>query len=107
MKPHAPSLELMTIIRWLVFVWGCLASLVMAYYAVSWVSGSDNPLRNELGIGFGMGMLYGWPAWIGLPLLAYFGRRHLGRNAVLLLLAPIVLALASLALLAATGGQAF
>lgn len=94
----------MAIIRWLTFAWGCLAALVMAYYAVSWVSEPNNPLRNELGIGFGMGMLYGWPAWLGLPLLAYLGRRHFGRNTVLLLLSPIMLAVASFALLGVAGG---
>ena len=94
----------MTIIRWLAFAWGCLTSIVMAHYAIAWASQPDAPLRNELAIGFAIGMLLGWPAWVGLPLLAYAGRRQLRRRTILLLLAPILLAASACALMGFMGG---
>ncbi|MFD0727166.1 hypothetical protein [Lysobacter brunescens] len=94
----------MRIIRWLVFAWGALASIVMTCYAIAWATQPDIPLPNELGIGFGMGMLLGWPAWLGLPLLAYAGRRQLRRSTILLLLTPLLLAAAAVALMGLTGG---
>lgn len=90
--------------RWLVFAWGCLTSIVMAHYAIAWVSQPDAPLRNELAIGFAMGMQLGWPAWLGLPLLTYAGRRQLWRRTNLLLLAPILLAACASALMGFMGG---
>lgn len=94
----------MAIIRWVTFAWGCLTSIAMAYYAIAWASHPDTPLRNELAIGFAMGMLLGWPAWLGLPLLAYAGRRQLRRRTNLLLLAPILLAACACALMGFMGG---
>ena len=79
-------------------------AFLMAFYAISWVIQSDNPLRNEFGFGFGIGLLYGSPSWLGLPILAFVGRRELGRRKVLVVLAPVLVALASFALLAVMGG---
>jgi hypothetical protein len=106
--PHRCSLNQtvirMAIIRWVAFAWGCLASILMTYYAMAWLSQPDAPLRNELATGFAIGMLLGWPAWLGLPLLAYAGRRQLRRSTVLLLLVPIVLAGYTCALMGFMGG---
>jgi len=76
----------------------------MAFYAISWVVQADNPLRNEFGFGFGIGLLYGGPAWIGLPILVFIGRRELGQRKSLIVLSPVLVALASFALLAVMGG---
>lgn len=94
----------MNIVRWITFAWGSLAALVMAYYALQWVVQPHNPLRNEFGIGFGLGLVYGFPAWVGLPVLTYLGRREIGRAQLALLLSPLVLALAATAVLGFMGG---
>jgi hypothetical protein len=94
----------MSIIRTLLFAWGCLAALIMAFYSISWVVQADNPLRNEFGFGFGIGLIYGSPSWLGLPILAFIGRRELGRSGVLIVLSPVIVAFASFVLLAVMGG---
>jgi hypothetical protein len=93
----------MNIVRWITFAWGCLAGLVMAYFAVQWSIQAHNPLRNELGFGFGTGLIYGLPAWIGLPVWAYLGRTGLDRFQLALLLSPFFLALAAFAAFAFLG----
>jgi len=94
----------MSIVRWLLFLWGYLAAFVMSYYAVSWATEPNNPIRNELVIGFGYGLVYGWPAWLGLPILVFVGRHQLGRALQLVLLSPIFLALVSFFFLGLVGG---
>ena len=49
----------MKIIRWLTFIWGCLALLTMIYYVMQWVLQEGNPARHELGTGVGFGLIYG------------------------------------------------
>lgn len=87
------------------FSWGCLALLSMCYYATQWATQPENPLRHEFMIGIGFGLLYGWPAWLGLPVLAFHGRKELGRLGVLVLLSPVVIALVVLAILETGNGQ--
>lgn len=94
----------MNILRWVAFAWGGLAASVMAYYAAQWAVQPHNPLRNEFGIGFGLGLIYGFPAWLVLPVLAYVARRELGRVQLALLLSPLVLALAATFVLGFMGG---
>ena len=77
----------------------------MGYYASQWVIQVDNPLRHELGIGVGFGFLFGWPAWLGLPILAFFGRKQLGRFGVLVLISPVLLAGAVFAVLSLLGAE--
>lgn len=95
----------MKTVRWLTFAWGCLALSTMGYYASQWVIQVDNPLRHELGIGVGFGFLFGWPAWLGLPILAFFGRKQLGRFGVLVLISPVLLAGAVFAVLSLLGAE--
>lgn len=89
------ELKLMNIVRWITFAWGGFAALVMAYYATQWAVQPHNPLRNEFWLGFSLGLVYGMPAWLGLPVLAYIGRQELSRVQLALLLSPIVLVLAA------------
>ena len=77
------------------FLWGSLAASVMVYYAGSWTLYPENPLRHETGIGFGIGLLYGFPAWLGLPALAYHGRSELRCIQQVLLLSPLLVAIAA------------
>lgn len=94
----------MKIIRWLTFIWGCLALLTMIYYVTQWVLQAGNPVRHELGIGVGFGLFYGWPAWVGLPVLAFLDRKELSSLGILYLLSPIALAVIVLAIFGFLGG---
>ena len=94
----------MNIVRWIVFAWGSIAALAMAYYALQWAAQTHNPYRNEFGIGFGLAFIYGFPAWVSLPVVTYLGRRGLRRVQLVLLLLPLVLALAAIAGLGFMGG---
>jgi Mg/Co/Ni transporter MgtE len=94
----------MNIVRWLAFAWGCLAATVMGYYAIQWTIQSGNPLRNELGIGFGLGLVYGFPAWIALPIFAYLGREEQRGGQFMVLLAPLAFAATATVFLGVMGG---
>ena len=96
----------MKIIRWLTFIWGCLALLTMIYYVMQWVLQEGNPARHELGTGVGFGLIYGWPAWLGLPALAlaFLDRKELSRLRILFLLSPVALAVIVLVIFGSLGG---
>jgi hypothetical protein len=42
---------------------------VSIYYASFWVGDPQNLRLNEARLGTMLGLFYGWPAWLGLPLL--------------------------------------
>jgi hypothetical protein len=79
-------------VRWLAFVWGCLALCVMVYYASQWLPHAHQGRSNEMALGFVIGAFYGWPAWLALPALAFLGRRSIPGWQVWSLLAPVVAA---------------
>jgi hypothetical protein len=64
----------------------------MGYYASQWFPRSDDIMANELMFGFALSALYGWPAWLSLPVLAIVSRKSLSPRKVVLLLTPVVLA---------------
>lgn len=81
---------LLSIFRWSMFLWGCLALCGMCYYASQWFPRIDDIAANELAFGFSLSALYGWPAWLSLPVLAIVSRKSLSRTKILLLSAPVV-----------------
>lgn len=102
MKRRRPFLDWL---RWPLFFWGALASLVMSYFALRWAVQPAHALRQELATGFALGLLYGTPAWMALPWLAQ--RARLGparRFTPALLLAPLGLALVATLLMLILGG---
>jgi hypothetical protein len=64
---------------------------------------SANPLRNEYGFGIGVGIIYGVPAWVGLPLVAFLSRATISRSQLLVLLAPVAVAAALISVLGVVG----
>jgi len=74
----------------------------MAYFLLAWLTQENNPLRHELGIGFAMALLYGWPAWVGLPVLVLW-RRELPARERLLFLSPVVIAAVLFVVVSALG----
>jgi hypothetical protein len=83
---------LLSIFRWSMFLWGCLALCGMSYYASQSFPRIDDITANELMFGFALSALYGWPAWLSLPVLAIVSRKSLSRLKIVLLLAPVLLA---------------
>lgn len=64
----------------------------MSYYASQWFPRIDDITANELMFGFALSVLYGWPAWLSLPVLTIVSRKSLSRLKIVLLLAPVLLA---------------
>lgn len=83
---------LLSVFRWSMFLWGCLALCGMCYYASQWLPRVDDITANELALGFALSSFYGWPAWLALPVLAIMSRKTLSRPKVALLLAPVAFA---------------
>lgn len=84
----------MLIVRAVAFLWGLLACVVIAYFGVRWlIDVPISPSRNDLLEGVGLGVLYGFPAWLALPLLVWIGRRKYGKHVQALLLLPIFFAI--------------
>ena len=95
----------MSVIRSVAFLWGLTACIVIAYYGVQWWSRApSDPLRAELLVGTSMGLVYGSPAWVSLPLLAWLGRKELSARIQRVLLIPLGIALLLTAILAVKGG---
>ena len=86
------------------FIWGTLACSTMAYYTALWITQSENPLRHELGLGFGMGLVFGIPAWVGIPVAIYIGRKLLPRPYLVALSLPMVVATLSTVILCVAEG---
>jgi len=82
----------MRIVQWLTFAWGCLVAGVIVFYFAGWLMSSDSPSRNDLLQGAAMWHLFGWPAWIGLPVALYFRRAFLSPLERAVLLSPLAVA---------------
>ena len=67
---------ILSIIKWLAFVWGTLAVSVMCYYAAIWFPHATDMRYNEMAIGFTMGAFYGCPSWLALPAYAVAQRKE-------------------------------
>ncbi|MCZ8093558.1 MAG: hypothetical protein O9331_08705, partial [Acidovorax sp.] len=99
------TLKVMSIIRAIAFLWGLAACIVIAYCGAQWWSSvPSDPLRAELLVGTSMGLVYGSPAWVSLPLLAWLGRKELSVNIQRILLLPLGVAVMLTAMLAVKGG---
>jgi hypothetical protein len=102
-KPRSPlnsALKVMSIVRAVAFLWALLACVVIAYFGVRWmIDVPTNPLRNELLEGVAIGFLYGSPALLALPLLAWIGRNKHGKRVQILLLLPLLVAASFITLL--------
>lgn len=95
----------MRVIRAIAFFWGLAACIVIAYYGAQWWSSvPSDPLRGELLVGASMGLVYGSPAWVSLPLLAWTGRKELSARIQRVLLLPLGVAVLLTAMLAVKGG---
>jgi hypothetical protein len=51
----------------ILFVWGALCSYVALHFTVRALLETESPGHSELAIGVVLALLYGWPAWLGLP----------------------------------------
>lgn len=73
---------------WALFVWGVLMCAIML------VSGpfSGLDMSSFRAVYLGVGLFFGWPSWIGLPLVLTFFGRGFRRGQVALFLAPVVVA---------------
>ena len=79
--------------------------MVTAYFGVRWWSSVPSDLlRSELLVGTSMGLIYGAPAWVSLPLLAWLGRKDLSPFVQRGLLVPLVIAVLVTAILTVKGG---
>ena len=95
----------MPIVRAIAFLWGSVACAVVAYYgALWWSSPIADPMRPELMVGTSMGLIYGSPAWVSLPLLVWIGRKELSARNQRVLLLPLGVAILLTGMLAAMGG---
>lgn len=83
---------LLSAVKWLAFLWGALAAGVMCYYAVHWFPYATDIRYNEMAMGFAIGAFYGWPSWLSLPAFAVLQRKELPRWQILLLVAPVLVA---------------
>ena len=97
--------KVMNAVRAIAFLWGLAACSVVAYYGIRWFSSAPlGPLRDELLIGASMGLAYGFPAWVSLPLLAWLGRKELLAKTQRALLLPLGAAVLLTAILTVKGG---
>jgi hypothetical protein len=99
------TLKIMSVIRAIAFFWGLAACIVIAYFGAQWWSSApSDPIRAELLVGSSMGLVYGSPAWVSLPLLAWLGRKELSVLIQRVLLLPLGVAVLLTALLAVKAG---
>ena len=104
-RPLTSTLKVMSVIRAIAFFWGLAACIVIAYFGAQWWSSApSDPLRAELLVGSSMGLVYGSPAWVSLPLLAWLGRKELSVRIQRVLLLPPGVAVLFTAMLAVKGG---
>ena len=76
---------------WLAFLWGALMCGVSIYYASFWFDDPQNLRLNEAKIGTMLGLFYGWPVWLGLPvLIALRWRKSPAWERTTLLLPPLL-----------------
>lgn len=83
----------LTAIKWLAFAWGCFCVAVMIYFAQHFFPDAANIRNNEMWMGFMLGAIYGWPAWLALPAIAFVQRRERSWWQQLLMLAPLFAAI--------------
>ena len=65
----------MELLTRILFVWGSIALAVTVYYAFHWVPRAYAGCPSEMGVGFAAGVLYGWLAWLVLPVVALVSRK--------------------------------
>ena len=95
----------MAVIRAIAFFWGLAACIVIAYFGAQWWSSApSDPLRAELLLGSSMGLVYGSPAWVSLPLLVWLGRKELSARIQRVLLLPLGVAVLLATILTIRGG---
>jgi len=80
----------MKIAQWLAFAWASAAVAVVLYFAVLWAASEGNPLRHELSIGTGIGVMMGSPAFLALPILVYLGRANTTARQRWVLMSPLL-----------------
>jgi len=83
----------------LAFVWGSLCALVSSHFLFRAFTETENPLHNELAIGVAIGWLYGWPAWLILPVMAVSVWRKGRRWLSAVLIVPVALVAGTFVLL--------
>jgi len=82
----------MRILQRLAFSWGCLVAGVMLFYFADWFMSAGSPSRSELLQGAAMWLLYGWPAWMIMPVVLYYRRAFLRPIERAILLCPLAVA---------------
>jgi len=84
-------------LKWLtriLFVWGSVALAVTVYYSYRWFPRAYAGCFSEMGVGFALGVLGGWLAWLTLPVVALLSRKsRAGWKTGLLLLPTSIAAL--------------
>lgn len=83
----------LTLLRRLTFVWACIASAAMIYFALQWFPDFADLPKNEMAMGFAIAAAYGFPAFVALTLLAFANWSEPRRTTRLVLLAPVALCL--------------
>jgi hypothetical protein len=81
------------LLRWIAFLWGCLAVAVMTHYALRWFPDVGDPRKNEMAMGFAFGAFYGLPAWLSFPVFVFAQWQELKPLHRCVLLLPVALAL--------------
>jgi hypothetical protein len=64
------------------------------YWELRYLLEADNPGRNELIEGSGLVLVYSWPIWVGLPMLALIKYETFSKTKIALSFLPIVLVFA-------------
>jgi hypothetical protein len=77
----------------LLFAWGVFCTVVAIHFTIRAVTETDNPRHNELAIGVGLALFYGWPAWMGLPVGSLTTFRA-SRAVAIVLALPVLIAVA-------------
>lgn len=84
---------MLRLLSWIAFAWGALMCGTSIYYASFWFPDPSNLRFNEAKIGYWIGLVYGWPAWLFLPAFVALRWHRLPPWERTALLAPPMLAL--------------
>ncbi len=85
--------HMLRIACWLVFLCGALMCGISLYHASYWIGDPQNLGLNEAKIGAKLGLVYGWPVWMGLPILVAMRWRNTPAWERIALLTPPILAM--------------